>query len=59
MPTYDYECINCSIGRELVMGIDEEHPEMFCYNCGYRMMRLYTSPAVSFKGDGWAGKEKK
>jgi putative FmdB family regulatory protein len=58
MPTYEYQCINCLVSTDFVFAIDEKHPEKFCEKCGYRLSRIYNIGAVTFNGDGWAGKEK-
>jgi putative FmdB family regulatory protein len=58
MPTYEYECTSCEVVEQLVFGLDEVHSEQFCKECGYKLSRVYKFGAVTFNGDGWAGKEK-
>lgn len=55
MPRYDFECIECNILVELVLAVDSQTPR--CINCGKTLKRLWSAPAIHFKGDGWAGKK--
>jgi len=54
MPKYDFVCIHCDSTVEMHMAFDSTSaPE--CENCGNRMTKVYTPPAVHFKGGGWGG----
>lgn len=59
MPTYEYQCTECSISEKHVYGIKEVHNDHFCNKCGYKMVRTYNIGAVTFNGDGWASKDGK
>ena len=49
MPRYVYDCVGC--GRvEAVHGFFED---IVCPGCGGPLSRVYTSPAVSFRGAGF------
>ena len=51
MPKYDYECA----GEEVVMEFDAsfEHEPPACPTCGSKMRRVFTAPAIQFKGKGF------
>ncbi|MBT97247.1 MAG: transcriptional regulator [Dehalococcoidia bacterium] len=54
MPRYLYRCPNCAlqyITRRIIADADNES----CVSCGTPMDRIFTPPAISFKGDGWGG----
>jgi len=38
--------------------IDEKERTPLCANCVKDLVRVFGAPAVTFKGMGWAGKEK-
>jgi hypothetical protein len=50
MPTYDYECAKEGIKMILTLPFDHEQPVCLC---GELMERIYTAPAVKFKGSGF------
>lgn len=52
-PKYDYKCPNCGIVIEQSRNYSEDTPEPMCGDCLVSMTRLYSSPAVQFKGGGW------
>lgn len=51
MPTYDYECPGEGIVKELQLPYNHDQPK--CDTCGAPMTRVYTAPAIQFKGDGF------
>ena len=51
MPTYDYECPGEGIKVELQLPINHDKPK--CETCGADMVRIYTAPAIQFKGTGF------
>lgn len=59
MPIYDYICSNCRHRLEVIHGIHEDGPR-FCPACGAEgtMTKAMTTPAVHFKGSGWAKKDR-
>lgn len=59
MPIYDYNCSACAHVVEVIHGIHDEGPR-FCPNCGVEgsMRKGFTTPAVHFKGSGWAKKDR-
>mgnify|MGYP006281219377 FL=1 len=54
MPTYDFVCLACDKTVEMLMAVDAtDRPQ--CETCGNFMNKVYTPPAVHFKGGGWGG----
>jgi putative FmdB family regulatory protein len=54
MPKYDFSCIPCDSTVEMHFTFDSvERP--ICEKCGGFMIKVYTPPAVQFKGGGWGG----
>jgi len=58
MPIYDYACTVCGRVVEVVHGINGQGPTS-CETCGGSMKKLMSSPAVHFKGSGWAKKDRR
>ncbi len=73
MPIYEYECSECGQRTELLQRFGDP-PLASCPQCGGAVHKLFSAPAVQFKGSGWyvtdyagkgkpaaesAGKEKK
>lgn len=56
MPRYDYRCSNCGREVEVMHGIHESGPQA-CDDCGGAMRKALSSPAIHFKGSGWAKKD--
>ena len=59
MPIYDYVCTSCRHRIEVIHGIHDVGPR-FCPACGEEatMRKALVSPAVHFKGSGWAKKDR-
>jgi putative FmdB family regulatory protein len=53
MPIYEYACIECDTKNEISRKVDEQETIPTCISCGYRMMRVYSAPGISFKGSGF------
>ena len=63
MPLYEYECTDCGHLTELLQRHGDP-PLKTCKQCGGPVRKLFSAPAVQFKGTGWyvtdyAGKGKK
>ncbi|MDE3103378.1 MAG: hypothetical protein KGJ98_14250 [Chloroflexota bacterium] len=52
MPTYDYRCDHCGHEFSKVQSFTEGALET-CPSCGERPTRLFSLPAIVFKGSGW------
>lgn len=57
MPIYDYACTDCGRVIEVVHGVHGHGPQA-CETCGGPMKKLLSTPAVHFKGSGWAKKDR-
>jgi putative FmdB family regulatory protein len=59
MPIYDYLCSNCGQTTEVIHRIDAPGPR-FCPACGAEgtLRKAFATPAVHFKGSGWAKKDR-
>jgi putative FmdB family regulatory protein len=56
VPAYDYECRNCGHRVEVIHGVHDSGPTA-CEQCGGPMRKLLSTPAIVFKGSGWAKKD--
>jgi len=56
MPLYDYRCVECSTEIEVMHGIEGSGPQA-CTVCGGAMRKMLSTPAIHFKGSGWAKKD--
>jgi putative FmdB family regulatory protein len=52
MPIYEYECTSCGTRTEVLQRVGAP-PIDDCSECGGKMKRLLSAPAVQFKGTGW------
>ncbi len=51
LPLYEYQCEKC--GRfELIRKFSDE-PVTTCPTCGREVRKLFSAPAIQFKGTGW------
>ena len=56
MPIYEYECRNCGHRVEVLHGVNDHGPTA-CEQCGGAMRKLFSTPAIVFKGSGFAKKD--
>jgi putative FmdB family regulatory protein len=52
MPIYEYRCTKCHATFELLQKAKDQPAEQ-CQKCGGRLVKLVSSPAIQFKGNGW------
>lgn len=52
MPIYEYQCQECHETTEVLQRAKDKPPEK-CPKCGGRVVKLISSPAIQFKGNGW------
>ena len=52
MPLYEYQCQQCSERVELIQRMSDP-PFGHCPKCGGDMKKLFSSPAIQFKGSGF------
>jgi putative FmdB family regulatory protein len=53
MPTYDYVCQACGLTVEVLHGVHAAGPST-CDACGGPLRKALSTPAIVFKGSGWA-----
>lgn len=52
MPIYEYECRKCKAHIEAFQKISDK-PLVKCRNCGGKLEKKLSAPAIQFKGSGW------
>ena len=52
MPTYDFAC-TCGFRATYVLATDKRDMPPPCPECGDKLKRQYTAPAITFNGDGF------
>ena len=52
MPLYEYQCAQCSERVEIIQR-HSDPPYTHCPKCGGEMKKLFSAPAIQFKGSGW------
>ncbi len=52
MPLYEYQCKKCRETTEVLQKAKDKPPEK-CPKCGGQVVKLISSPAIQFKGNGW------
>lgn len=57
MPKYDYRCETCGQVEEINHSMDEDYNGLECAHieCDGHITKMFTAPAVRFKGQGWGG----
>ena len=52
MPLYEYKCSKCGAVTEIIQKVSDPPPRT-CPQCGGKLHKLLSSPAIQFKGSGW------
>jgi putative FmdB family regulatory protein len=52
MPLYEYQCDQCAHRFEVIQKYSDPHIEV-CPKCGGPVKKLFSSPAIQFKGTGF------
>ena len=52
MPIYEFECKKCKAHIEVFQKVSDKPPAK-CRNCGGKLERKISAPAIQFKGSGW------
>ncbi len=52
MPLYEYKCVQCGGTTEIIQRVSDP-PHTHCSKCGGDMKKLFSSPAIQFKGSGF------
>jgi putative FmdB family regulatory protein len=53
MPSYDYQCRECSEKITVTRGISDPDPGYVCETCGIKMIKVYSIGNPIFKGSGF------
>jgi putative FmdB family regulatory protein len=51
VPLYEYQCGRC--GRFEIIRKFSDEPLTVCPTCGQEVQKLFSAPAIQFKGTGW------
>jgi putative FmdB family regulatory protein len=51
VPLYEYQCARC--GRFEIIRKFSDPPVVTCPTCGGEVQKLFSAPAIQFKGTGW------
>jgi putative FmdB family regulatory protein len=52
MPLYEYRCTDCNKSLEVIRKFSD--PDLVdCSECGGRLEKVLSAPAIRFKGSGW------
>jgi putative FmdB family regulatory protein len=52
MPLYEYQCTKCNERTEILQKLNDP-PYTHCPKCGGEVKKLFSSPAIQFKGSGF------
>ena len=52
MPLYEYKCSQCGARVEILQSVHDA-PLKKCRQCGGKLTKLISAPAIQFKGNGW------
>ena len=52
MPLYEYRCESCGKKIEVIQKFSDD-PLTSCKECGGKLEKLMSAPAIRFKGSGW------
>ncbi len=52
MPLYEYQCSKCGRKFEKIETVDAPETRK-CPHCGAKAPRMFSAPAIQFKGTGW------
>lgn len=57
MPCYEFKCVTCRSVKTVECPMGKIVPPG-CNVCKHEMVQVFSVPGTSFKGSGWARKEK-
>jgi len=55
---YQYKCNQCNSELEVERSITEEERAPICMDCHATMSRVWSAPAIEFRGRGWYSTDK-
>ena len=53
MPAYDFKCNYCNVVQEILVPVEASQTTPPCELCGEKTSRVWTPPAIHFKGPGF------
>lgn len=53
MPTYEYECKDCNIKKDVIKPFAEFDTKEFCDKCDKEVDKLYGTFGINLKGPGF------
>jgi len=53
MPIYEYRCAKCGYECDSIFPIGRARKSVRCQGCNGRAVRVYSAPAIQFKGSGF------
>ena len=59
MPNYQYRCIECHNELNEIRSVTADTSLISCNICNGKLKRIYTPPAITFKGPGFYKNTKK
>jgi len=57
MPVFDYACKECGVRFERSTRISDRAEQIVCPNGHHSVQKIYSVPAVIFRGSGWYSKD--
>lgn len=55
---YQYKCNQCNSELEVERSMQDEERAPICMDCHATMSRVWSAPAIEFKGKGWYSTDK-
>ena len=53
MPTYEYNCVDCKINKEIPKPITQSDTVELCEKCGGAMNKVFGTFGIKFNGQQW------
>jgi putative FmdB family regulatory protein len=58
MATYEYICKKCDLVIEVIVSMNN-NKEVRCPEDNTKMKRVFSTPSIVYRGDGWAKKDRR
>jgi putative FmdB family regulatory protein len=58
MATYEYICKKCDLVIEKIVSMNS-NKEVRCPEDNTKMKRVFSTPSIVYRGDGWAKKDRR
>lgn len=53
MPTYEYNCVECKVNKEVPKSFKDADTVELCEKCGNAMNKVYGTFGINLKGPGF------